>query len=81
MSGKTSSERNTDIEFPEILYELWRQFRDMHNARGMGMGGPESITYLEIHAYSQLKNIRFEDWQLEAIRYLDNAFLASQSEK
>lgn len=80
MSGKVSSER-VDVEFPEILYGLWDHFQNMHRCRGVGMAGALSITYLDIQAYSQLKQIRFEGWELDAIRCLDIIFLNSQNEK
>jgi glycerate kinase len=53
----------------------------MHRSRGAGMAGALGITYLDIQAYSQLKQIHFEGWELDAIRYLDILFLNSQSEK
>jgi hypothetical protein len=81
MSGKVSSERALEIEFPDILHDLWRWFLDMHYARGSNMNGASGISYLEIQAYSQLKQIKFEDWQLTAIRHLDNLFLQSQTDK
>lgn len=69
------------IEFPEIMHQVWRWFIDLSAARSVGMGGALGITYLDIHAYSQLHGIRFESWELSAIRQLDNAFLNSQYEK
>lgn len=45
------------------------------------MAGALGITYLDIQAYSKLKQIRFEGWELEAIRCLDIIFLNSQNEK
>ena len=67
-------------EFPEVLYDLYGWFKDLSRARGVGMAAM-GITYLDIQAYSQLKQIRFDDWELEAIRYLDIIFLNSQNEK
>lgn len=80
MSGKVSGER-LDVEFPEILSDLWDHFQNLHRCRGVGMSGALGVTYLDIQAYSQLKQLRFEGWELDAIRFLDIVFLNSQNEK
>lgn len=80
MTGKVSSER-IDVEFPEILSDLWGHFQNLHRCRGDGMAGALGVTYLDIQAYCQLKQIRFEGWELDAIRFLDIVFLNSQNEK
>ncbi len=67
------------VEFPDVLYDLWQWFLDLNASRTSGMG-PSPITQLDLLAYSQLHQVRFEQWQLSAIRHLDRVALSSTSE-
>lgn len=77
MTGRMPEEGINPAEFPELLYDLWRSFLAMHSARGRGMSGMEPITHQGIQAYSALYGVRFEEWELAAIRALDVVALGS----
>lgn len=66
-------------DFPDVLYDLWHWFLDLNASRGSGMG-PSPITQLDLFAYSQLHQVRFEQWQLSAIRQLDSIAMRSTNE-
>ena len=76
MTGKMPAEGVNQTEFPDVLYDLWRCFLNLNAARGGGMG-PSPISYLELHAYSQLHRIRFEAWEMDALRQLDNVAMVA----
>lgn len=65
------------VEFPDLLYDLWRWFLDLNASRQVGMGGVGPITYLELQAYSAVQGIRMEGWEIAAIRSLDRVALES----
>ena len=79
MTGRMPEEGINPVEFPDVLYDLWNWFLDLHASRGAGMG-PSPITQLDLFAYSQLHQVRFEQWQLSAIRQLDGIALNSARE-
>lgn len=64
---------------PELLYELWQRFLDLNASRGSGMG-PAPITQLDLYAYAQLHQIRFQEWELAALRHLDRIALNGMNE-
>lgn len=74
MKGFMPAEGINSAEFPDVLYDLWHWFLDLNAARGGGMG-PAPITYLDLNAYASLHRLRFEGWELAAIRRLDGVAL------
>ena len=81
MSGMASKERALEVVFPDILYDLWNWFLDLHYARGSNMNGAAGIGFLDMQAYCQLKRLQLETWQIDVIRNLDSLFLNSQIDK
>ena len=80
MTGRQPTEAVNPEEFPDVLYDLWHMFLDLHSARGVGMG-PSPITYLDLHAYSSLHRVRFDGWELATIRKLDRIALSDDPMK
>lgn len=81
MTGRVPAEAINPFEPPDVLYDLWHWFLDLNSARGAGMSGPLPITYLDLHAYSQLHGIRFADWEMQAIKQLDAVALSDDPMK
>lgn len=80
MTGKMPEEGINPAEFPDLLYDLWRSFLDLHSSRGRGWA-MEPITHQDIQAYSALHGVRFEEWELAAIRALDAVALGSAGDE
>lgn len=64
-------------EFPDLLYDLWRCFVDLHSSRRRGLNGVEPIAFEEIQAYSELHGLKFEHWEVAAIKALDAVAMGS----
>ena len=67
-----------ELEAPEVNPAgryLLNMFSELSSTRQGGMGGPNPITYLEMKAYSDLKDCDIEPWEVEVIKLLDSAFM------
>lgn len=60
---------------PEGLEPLWHDFWALHSGRGNSGFGPAQITFADIDAYQRVTGVRFQPWQLDAIRRADGAYL------
>lgn len=67
-------------DVPEGLETLWADFMAMHGSRGSSGFGPMRIGFAEIDAYQRVHGIRFQPWELDAIRRADNAYLVHYAE-
>lgn len=65
---------------PESTAYIWLWFIDLASARQCGMS-VNPISYTEILSWSQLKRITPAEWEIEAIKAIDAAFLASIAEE
>ena len=57
---------------------LWSDFLALHGTRGSSGMGPARIGFVEIDAWQRVNEVRFEPWEIEAIRRADNAYMASR---
>jgi len=55
---------------------LWRDFIALHVTRPVGTGSPGRIPWTEIDAYQRVRGIRFEAWQIDALRRADGEYMA-----
>ena len=55
--------------------QLWQDFIDLHSARGSTGFGPARISYHDIDGFQRINGVKFEAWQIEAIRKADDTFL------
>lgn len=71
------------VEMPAGLERLWGWFLELcHTDRIYVEGGvPLPLSSLAIWAWSQLRNVVLEAWELRAIRLLDGRWLAAQRKK
>lgn len=58
---------------------LWSDFLELSASRGSTGMGPARIGYGDIDAYQRVNDVRFEAWEIAAIRGADNAFLSVRS--
>ncbi len=71
MKGVMPEEGINPEESPDVLYDLWAQFLELNASRRGGLNGPEPISHVDLHAFCSLHRVRFEGWELAAIRRLD----------
>ncbi len=62
------------------LRYLWNHFTMLHRARGGNGFAPNPISWSEMLAYVQLTRTAFDPWEVEALRLLDDAYIASMVE-
>lgn len=65
---------------PPGCEQLWRDFMDLHGARGFTGFGPARITFVDLDAYQRVQGVRLSPWQIDAIRRADNAYLTHYAE-
>ncbi|WP_456093840.1 phage tail assembly chaperone [Oceanibaculum indicum] len=70
-------EELTAIPFPGAASDIWSFFNELHVTRGNTGFGPSAITWSEMRAWSELRQIRLTSWECEVIHALDVAYLTS----
>lgn len=81
MTGRMPEEGINPIELPPVAAHVWGWFLGISRGRqSAGMGGPQSLSSMEIHAYFQLEGFMPNSWELMAIRELDGVAMASMDE-
>lgn len=66
-------------DLPVEAAYLWRWFHDLGIARTSGMA-LNPIAWSDMAGYFDLIRVRPERWEIEAIRAMDNAYLASRDD-
>lgn len=79
-TGK-APEQLEPVEVPQAILYLYGWFCELSNARQYGEFGPMPITFLEIFAWSNLKQTRLDFWELDAIKAIDRVFLLEACKK
>lgn len=59
---------------------VWRYFIDLHNARSFG-NSINPIAYSDMKAYFDLNKIDAMEWEVQAIKQLDNIAMKAYSEE
>jgi len=63
---------------PFFAIPMWNIFWALHGGRQVsGMGTYQSLSYVEILAYTQLMQIVLEPWEIEIIKRMDRAFIST----
>jgi hypothetical protein len=60
---------------------IWQWFWELHNGRQAGMSGPLPITWEAIKAWSELRHIELDSWELFTIKALDGKYLEEVGKK
>lgn len=63
---------------PEVRH-LWQTFLELHRTRPSGFGA-SAIPYAEIDAWSRLKRLPLDPWEVDAVVELDAAWMDSQAD-
>jgi hypothetical protein len=80
-SGVTPTFLLNGPALPKGCEQLWRTFSELHACRGSNGFGPTRITYTDIDAYQRVTGRRLRQWELEAIRAADAAYLEKYAER
>lgn len=67
-------------DLPPGTVHIWNAFAQIHAARGGSEIGPNPISYLELDAYCRVTKTALGPWEIDVIRALDDAYLASAKE-
>lgn len=68
---------------PSVPFEaahVWEWFRELSDARQVGMD-VSPIAWADISAYFALRRVEPQQWEIDAIRLIDEAYLESRAEK
>jgi len=79
-TGKTPEEL-IGPEFPDIVAHVWAAFLDLHKGRSYGMSGGNPLTWSDIAAWCNLTGIVLSSWEVDTIKALDMAWVASANER
>ena len=85
-TGKSKEE--LDEQFAELIEpevplagrSVLMMFMELSSARQSGFNGLLPISYLELQAYADVTDIRFEPWEVDLIKVMDRAFLEAVAE-
>lgn len=61
---------------PEVLEYLWEYYNQLSITRQNYGWGPTALTYQEIEAWSRLRHVVLDPWELDALLMLDSIFLS-----
>ena len=67
-------------KLPTGLGYLWTHFVQLHRGRSGSGFGPNPLSWSDIHGYCCVVQTALAEWEVEAIRLLDEAFLVSLTE-
>ena len=77
---RSTGKRPAELDGPEIpdaTRHLWSWFLELHAGRGSSGYGLSAISYGEMDAWSRLRQIPLESWEVQALRTLDALYLQS----
>jgi len=80
-TGNKPVELDSLVELPASMYEVWKFFIELNNARSSNGFGVNPLSYVEIDAYFRLQQIVPETWEISAIKKLDNVALEAYAEQ
>lgn len=62
---------------PAALRYLWNHFVQLDRGRTGNGFGPNPVTWGEIKAYCEVMRVQLDPWEVEALKAVDDAYLAS----
>lgn len=65
---------------PERLKHIWEMFLELHGGRSYNSGGPNPLSWSDLHAWASLTNTDLKPWEVHAIKALDSAWLRTVGE-
>jgi hypothetical protein len=63
----------------DLLIYLWDYFQELSSTRSYAFG-PAKLTYTEIYAWSKLRRIQLDGWELDTLLRLDGIFITVEAE-
>lgn len=66
---------------PDSCSLLWSQFLELHSCRGSTMAGVARISFTDLDAFQRVSSVKFDAWEIDAIRRADSAYLAQVSKR
>lgn len=77
-TGRMPAEGLNPVDEPDVLRDLWRHFKHLNAARTYGFSAANPISELEIWAYCRNRNVRLQQWEVNALRRLDAIALTKE---
>lgn len=60
---------------PPGCAQLWIDFLELHGSRGSAGFGMARITFADIRAWQDVRGVRFDQWEIDCIRKVDDMWL------
>lgn len=68
-------------EVPYCLQHTWGWFWELHQARGAGFNGPLPLSFTEIQAWVNVKDVKIRSFEVEVIKEMDTKFMEYVAKK
>lgn len=68
-------------DLPEETSYLWGFYLELDRTRQYSEFGPRPITFLDIQAWQNVRQVTLEGWEVDAILQLDNAYFEVNATK
>lgn len=80
-TGHKPKELDNLVEMPESLALVWEDFRALNASRNSNGYSANPLSYSEILSYCVLTNTDLKPWEVEVIKYFDNALMNLYAEE
>lgn len=66
---------------PRGCSQLWSDFLELHGSRGSTGFGAARITFADLKAWQDVRGVRLDAWEIDAIRKVDSMWLSDFAPK
>jgi hypothetical protein len=66
---------------PRGCSQLWVDFLELHGSRGSTGFGAARITFTDLKAWQDVRGVRLDAWEIDAIRKVDSLWLSDYAPK
>lgn len=66
---------------PEVAAPVWNAYLELAGRRTWSMGGPSPIGWPELAAWSKLRRVRLDDFELACLGALEQAWFRVRNEQ
>ena len=80
VAAKGPRAKSLDVEIPKGALDAWELWLDLNNGRSVGFG-ISTLSWLDIEAWSRIRDRKLTHTELELIRTIDRAFVQVQNAK
>lgn len=76
-TGRKPAELRDAPPLPPLAAHVWAYYAELHRSRDENGWGAQGLKMREIEAWSRLRRVSLDPWELDAILAIDRAFRAA----